>query len=363
MTTLINAAGRPVLNLPSVAKAKAAPAGIPSVPPLAAPSAAGALPSAQLTAFASNGGPHAADALAQAAKQSRSERSGHALERLRQLVNQAKLMRQLMVGGDPKVTARLARDIAKQIADAAKDYAANAEPAAAASEASGVVSGAQADPAVAEATGTAQAATGDAAAAEAAVPKDREASAPAGGTEAADTPADEAGTEASVAADGRPPAGQADKDVTDRDAGAAAMDGKAAAVANTPPQPAAADTRADGKDAAKPDAVTLNAEKGTALYNRLGGADTGRARIIAKERELFQEVNLTLTALRSIAERARHRTEPHDGTAKDFEQAEAEVEKAEGTIGQHGEGQPDGIPGDAADDRSGTGGPSISVLA
>ncbi|MEI6559528.1 MAG: hypothetical protein WCO00_14080 [Rhodospirillaceae bacterium] len=326
MTTHPIGSAQPYARLNSAALRAKPSAEIQSLPVVAEPAPAKSGPSAPLAAFASDSATQAGAALTQAVKQGRSVRSGKALERLHQLVNQARLMRQIMVGGDPKTVARLARDLAKQIADAAKEYAANAEPggqdaaaAAGATGAAGTAPAAPVNPVAAEADSSVRIAAHDAADAEAALPK--------GG----------AGPEASKAA----------TEARDVSAVKTETDGAVGAGGNAAP---------------KPDAVAVNAEKGAALFNRLGGADDGRARAIAKERELIQEVKNTLSALRAVAERAAKRMGQHHEASKEFDHADKEVEQAERTIGQHDEGGPGGGQADAAPDRAASVGSTVNMV-
>ena len=123
MTSILTVPGQPrppqaaAIAHPAAAPAPAKPAAAPADPfgPAVTGAAGSRLDDAKKALATMSG----------VAKSMRRSRSGQARERLRQLLEQVKRLR--MIVGDPKTMARQAAKLAKEIADAAKDYTAGAE--------------------------------------------------------------------------------------------------------------------------------------------------------------------------------------------------------------------------------------------
>ncbi|MBI1207867.1 MAG: hypothetical protein GC191_11330 [Azospirillum sp.] len=273
-------------------------------------------------------------------KSARRARSGQAKERLAQLVEQVKLLRRM--GGDPKVLARRAAQLAKEIAAAAKDYAASTsggtEGLAVTSAASGITASAGSTPG---ATATAEA-----------------------------DPASSSRTEA-------PGSGEAPSSGETQGAenGAAAGEEAAKALAEAhdaehqgetgagPDRPADAKAGERPGDPAKP-SDSPGQDPKAAIEPLAAQADANKARrgAIDAERRFFGEVKAAVSGLRALIERAaqdakrKHDDRAAEETAEQIKHARKaakEVDAAIDTIGQHDEGEPptDAATGDAATGR------------
>lgn len=270
----------------------------------------------------SNAG-RALDAMTGTAKAMRRSASGAALEKLKRLIQQAKLLAQL--GGDPKATARQAAELAKRISAAAKEFTASADPPAIdttpAATGITITAATTAPPATpAAAASPAQAANGEAAALQ-----------------------QQATAEASQAEDAAKAAeAEANTKVTEARAGDPAAESGAAGTG-------AAETDATAKPA--PDGQPAVADRQAFASRLIGEGAAGKARIdvVSAEQDLFTQVKGALSGLRSLIERAveeakrkRHPAETREAERerKAGEQAAKDLDEAVKTIGRHGEGEP-----------------------
>ncbi len=297
-------------------------------------------PSANLSAFSGISGisgSQASDAITQAAKQGRRARSAKAKEQLEQLMKQYDKMRLLMVGGDPKALVRWAHDMAHQISDAAKDFAANAEPTDKAAASAGAPS-VSADPEASPADN----APADGCASGAAKPDQGDASQVKNATQSGnvDQPAS-------------PPAAETPDEKAEHVKELVTAE-KSKALAAAQAREITAQTAA--ADAKPVDSVAENAAKGSALFTALGGSDNSRSKEMVKERELFERAKNALRSLRGIVENeAKKQGQSSKSVTKDMDEADKNLESAIKTIGNHGEGQPM--------DTTTTSGPTVNLVA
>jgi len=252
------------------------------------------------------------ESVAETSKAMRRQTAAAAKEKLQRLVDEAKLLRQF--GGDPRLSARRAAELAKEIGDAARDFAVSAD---APSIGSGSVStpvslSVPAAGSAAAATAPASAADGDAAALEG-----------------------QATAEAARAEDVARSA-QADQ---------ASPDAQSSPGAKSSPDAQSSPDAKPSPDGQDPAAARQ------ALVEKLsadGNAGKARTAAIDDERLLFAKVKSALAGLRSLIERgveeARKKKDPAETDEaerrrKEADRADENLDAAAATIGRQGEGE------------------------
>ena len=256
----------------------------------------------------------AARTMADTAKAMRRSRSGQASTRLKQLIDQVKILR--LMGGDPKIMAKRAAELAKEIAAAAKEFTASAD-------------GNSPDTFASTASST----SGSAApAAPQAAPNAPEAGAAAAKDSAAEANPDSV-AEANKAID---------------EAHQAEQQAGAATPATAQNAPAADGEAKPGTPPADPAQAQVQAHKDeTERVMKEGAAHESKAKAIDEEQRFFNEVKAALSALRAITQRAaaeakkkhdNHGEQEAGDQLKEVKNADKELEAAVATIGQHGEG-------------------------
>jgi hypothetical protein len=264
-----------------------------------------------------------------------------AMARLSRLIAEAKTLE--MMGGEPRARAKAAAELARQIKEAAKDFAASADPGVVGTSGVAAVTDTQstlATAASAAASATAVATSPGSTTQDGA--NGQTAAADSGASPTPNSPAPTNSAAASPSTNGAPPAGN--------------------------PAPATASTALGTPQ----DAVRAAAATGARLLAQLGPAGVAgvnRSKAEASERAFFGQVKAALAGLRGIIARAA--SEDRDGHwRKEVDAASKAVDAAIDTIGAHGEGETSGDggtggtggEGDAGGAPSGTGSATAGVV-